>query len=380
MKIIYCINSTFNSGGMEKILMYKANYLADVLGYEVCVVTTEQQEKTNFFKFSDKIRFIDLGINYDADKDKNILLRLLLKRLKQRHHRKLMTELLKRESPDICISMFCREMDFLAKIKDGSRKVLEFHFSKNMKLIEAKNKLMYYAQKLRIWSWRWAIRKYDAFVVLTEEDKQAWGEWKNIRVIPNLLTEYPEQKATLTAKRVISVGRISYQKGFDYLVDVWKIVHESYPDWVLSIFGNGEKGERLQLENRIREYGLDKTISLNRAVSNIGDEYLKSSIYAMTSRYEGLPMVLLEVMSYGLPIVSFACPCGPKDVVDEAYGNLVPVGDVDGFARKIMEWMDDVEKRKLAGVEAREAAKKYMQQEIMQIWCDLFQHLVTKKH
>lgn len=375
MKIVYCVNSTFNSGGMERILMYKANYLADVLGYEVYIVTTDQQNKSNFFKFSDKIRFIDFGINYDAEKNKNLFVRLLLQTLKKRRHKRCLSSFLNRIHPDICISMFCREMGFLTKIKDGSRKILEFHFSKNIKLIEAPNKIVYFAQKLRLIGWKKAIRKYDAFVVLTQEDKEAWGNMDNIRVIPNFLTEYPAEKAALTAKRVISVGRLSYQKGFDYLIQIWHLVHQKRPDWQLCVFGNGEEQERKKLEEMIHEYGLEKSISLNPATSRIGDEYLKSSVYAMTSRFEGLPMVLLEVMSYGLPIVSFTCPCGPRDVVGEDFGSLVSVGDIDGFAQKLIEWMDDENRRIQAGMLERETVKKYMQLEIMKVWNGLFQQL-----
>lgn len=377
MKIMYCVNSTFNSGGMERILMYKANYLADVLGYEVCIVTTDQQNKSNFFKFSDRIKFVDFGINYDAEKNKNLFVRLLLQGLKKRRHKKCLASFLNREHPDICVSMFCREMDFLTKIKDGSRKILEFHFSKNIKLIEAPNKIIYFAQKLRLIGWRKAIRKYDAFVVLTQEDKEAWGNMDNIRVIPNFLTEYPEKEAALTAKRVISVGRLSYQKGFDYLVQIWNLVHQKRPEWQLCVFGNGEEGERKKLEEMIRGYGLEKSIALNPATSHIGEEYLKSSIYAMTSRFEGLPMVLLEVMSYGLPIVSFSCPCGPKDVVVDSFGSLVPLGDIEGFAQKLIEWMDDEDRRHLAGIAARESVKKYMQLQVMKVWDGLFRQLIS---
>ncbi len=376
MKIMYCVNSTFNSGGMERILMYKANYLADVLGYDVYIVTTDQQNRSNFFEFSDKIKFIDFGIDYDAEKNKNLFVRLLLQEFKKRRHKKCLDSLLNRVHPDICISMFCREMDFLTKIRDGSRKILEFHFSKNIKLIEAQNKIIYFAQKLRLISWKRAIRKYDAFVVLTQEDKEAWGNMDNIRVIPNFLTVYPTEQAALTAKRVISVGRLSYQKGFDYLIRIWNLVHQKYPDWQLCVFGNGAEQEQKKLDEMIRDYGLEKTISLNPATSHIGDEYLKSSVYAMTSRFEGLPMVLLEVMSYGLPIVSFACPCGPKDVVADAFGSLVPVGDMEGFAQKLMEWMEDEDRRFQAGVAARETVKKYMQSEVMKQWDGLFRQLV----
>ena len=366
MKIIYCIGATYNSGGMERILMYKANYFADVLGYEVCIVTTEQRGRTNFFTFSPKIRFFDLGINYDEDKNKPFVLRLLLQLLKKRKHKKSLHELLIREQADVCISMFGQEMDFLYKISDKSKKILEYHFSKNIKLIEAPNQLIYFLQKIRLCYWQRIVQKYSHFVVLTEEDKQAWGDLSNICAIPNFLTELPVQEAMLTSKRVISVGRLEYQKGFDYLIRSWSVVHHNYPDWQLYIFGDGEKRE--ELEKLVRQFGLMDVVFLKASTKNIGKEYLESSVYAMTSRYEGLPMVLLEAMSYGLPIVSFTCPCGPKDVVKDSFGSLLPVGDVDVFARELMRWIDNYEKRQKAGRIARCTAKNYLQSEVMKKW------------
>ena len=373
MKIIYCINGTYNSGGMERILMNKANYLTDVLGYEVCIVTTEQKNRTNFFTFSPKVNFYDLGINYD--KDKNIFFRYFLNQLKKKKHRRALTELLVQEQPDICISMFDWEMDFLYKIKDGSKKILEYHFSKNVKLIEAKNKVVYFLQKIRIWNWKRIVQRYERFVVLTEEDKKAWGDMYNICVIPNFLMELPKETASLTSNRVISVGRLSYQKGFDNLIKIWMIVHKVYPDWQLYIFGNGDKRE--ELETMVSQLGLINSIFLKEPTATIENEYLQSSVYVMSSRYEGLPMVLLEAMSYGLPIVSFTCPCGPRDLIEKSFGSLIPSGDTDAFARELMIWMANYEKRQVAGKNARSAAGHYLQSKIMEKWNQLFLEVIN---
>ncbi|MEG2556598.1 MAG: glycosyltransferase family 4 protein [Odoribacter sp.] len=358
---------------MERVLMYKANYLADVLGYKVGFVTTEQKGRASFFTFSSKIDFFDLGINYDEDKDKNLVLRFFLKLLKKRKHQRYLHELLVREQPDICVSMFDRDMDFLYKIEDGSKKILEYHFSKNFKLIEATNPIIYFFQKIRIWNWGKIIQKYACFVVLTEEDKKAWGDFHNICVIPNFLTALPKDLAALVSKRVISVGRLENQKGFDYLIKTWSIVCEIYPDWSLCIFGDGDK--RKELEHLVSQFGLENSVFLKEPTSDIKNEYLQSSVYAMCSRYEGLPMVLLEAMSYGLPIVSFTCPCGPRDVVKESFGSLVPVGDIDSFAGELMAWMASYEKRCMAGKNARHAAEHYLESEVMMRWERLFRLL-----
>ena len=124
MKIIYSINSTSNSGGMERILMNKANYLADVLNYDVSIVTTEQRGQKHFFPFSNKIKFYDLGINYDEDKDRNIIYRLIKKQFKKKIHEQKLTALLYKEKPDICISMFDRDFDFYTKSRTVAKRFL----------------------------------------------------------------------------------------------------------------------------------------------------------------------------------------------------------------------------------------------------------------
>lgn len=367
MKIVYCINGVYNSGGMERVLANKANYLADVLGYEVLIVTTEQKGRNCFFTFSPNIRFVDLGINYDDDKDCSLGVRMLKKQFKKVRHRKRLEQVLLEERPDICISMFDRDVDFLYKIKDGSKKILEFHFSKNTKIIESSNLLIRWMQRVRISSWKRMVCNYDRFVVLTEEDKKAWGNVPNITVIPNALTDVPVETATLTEKQVLSVGRICFQKGFDRLIDAWNIVHQSYPDWHLRIRGNGDKeGE---LRKKITGLRLENSVQLLPTTSQIGEEYLRSSIYVMSSRYEGFGMVLLESMSYGLPVISFACPCGPKDIItDGVDGILCENGNVEQLAKGMIRLLSDADLRKKMGHAAREKSLQFSQGMVMKLW------------
>ena len=371
MKVVYCINGIYNSGGMERVLMNKANYLVDVLGYEVLIVTSEQKGRAIFFRFSQHIRFIDLNINYDNDKNKALWVRMLKKQIKQRIHKKRLDKLLKMERPDICISMFDRDASFLYKIKDGSKKILEYHFSKNVKLIEATNFFTRCLQRIRIYSWNIWIQKYERFVVLTEEDKRAWKGLSNIVVIPNGVSFFPNETALLQKKRVLSIGRLCNQKGFERLIAAWKIVNDFYPDWQLCIYGDGDK--RNELYKSITNLKLDNSIRLFPATSDIGGEYLQSSIYVMSSRYEGLPMVLLEAMSYGIPVVSFACPCGPKDVITHGNdGFLCENGNIERLADAILVLIADTELRKKMGKSARIKSLQFSQKEVMNLWKEMF--------
>lgn len=375
MKIVYCINGTYNSGGMERVLMTKANYLAEVAGYEVTIVTSQQEGRPHFYPFSSQIKFYDLGIDYDKNLKYGLLVRTFRKWMKKRRHRQRLTGLLNTLKPDICISMFDYDYSFLYKIKDGSKKILEFHFCKQQKVIEASNFVMKLLQYLRVYvGWQNIVRRYDKFVVLTEEDKEAWGNLTNIEVIKNPIPEMPAERAALRVKQVLSVGRISFQKGFDRLLRAWTLVTPHFPDWQLVIRGNGDAASLLQLA---QELGVAGTVSIKPATAKISEEYLGSSVYVMSSRYEGLGMVLMEAMSYGVPVVSFACPCGPKELIGVDYGTLVPNGDIEGLANGMMKWMEDEKLRQAGGEKARDFISQYVQDRVMSQWMNLFNSMMS---
>lgn len=370
MKIVYCINGTYNSGGMEKVLCNKANYFSEQLGYDVTIITTEQKGRDNFFNFSNKIKFIDLGINYDDDNYKSIFVKLYESNKKRKIHFLKLMEILERIKPDVCISMFDRDFSFLYKIKDGSKKILEFHFCKQMKVIEQKNIVMKAIQYIRIQTWRNIVKKYDKFVVLTEEDKHDWGNLKNITVIPNSISQTNNKQAKLQNKNILSIGRASYQKGFDLLLKAWAQSTKKHQDWTLTIVGGGNKDYMIELIKKLR---IENNVILKQPITEISNEYLNASIYVMSSRYEGLPMVLIEALSYGLPIVSFACPCGPKDVIgDNISGILVENYKIKELSHAINRVIENKEERLKMGNEAIKKAQCYAEEIIMKKWTELF--------
>ena len=373
MKIIYCIACTCHSGGMERVLTNKANYLARH-GYEIVVVTTDQRGAQPFFPLEPSIRSIDLGINYDENNGKSFLNKLLHYPVKQALHRKRLKAVLMKERPNVTVSMFNNDAGFIPGIKDGSAKLLEIHFSKFKRLQYGRKGLWKLADRWRSKQDEKTVRKFDRFVVLTEEDKAYWGNLPNIMVIPNAISGIPAGTALLENKRVIAVGRYTYQKGFERLVDAWHLLASRFPDWKLDIIGDGE--ERPLLEQRIRSYGLDRQVTLTRPTQEIGKVYMEASILASSSRYEGLPMVLLEAQAFGLPIVAFQCKCGPKDIVSDGInGYLVPEGDIAGMAQQLEILMKDEALRKRMGLKAKESALRFNEEVIMKKWMYTFQTL-----
>jgi len=373
MKIIYCIACTCHSGGMERVLANKANYLTGH-GYEVVIVTTDQQGLPPFFPLAEQIRCIDLGINYEENNGKSFANKLLHYPLKQYRHQKRLAAILKREKPDITVSMFCNDAGFITRINDGSKKVLEIHFSKFKRLQYNRKGLWRLADLWRSKQDEKTVRRFDKFVVLTEEDKGYWGNLPNITVIPNANTFATSQAAALENKKVIAIGRYTYQKGFERLIEAWNILSPGFPGWKLDIIGNGE--ERDKLQDLIHAYHLDGQVTLVSPTKSIDKVYLDASVLVMSSRYEGLPMVLLEAQAFGLPIVSFACKCGPKDIVANGEtGFLVEENDIEGLARQLVKVMKDKNLRKQMGRKAKEASLRYAEDAVMAKWTALFDSL-----
>lgn len=371
MKIAYCIRSLKGTGGMERVLANKANYLAEKLGYDVAIITLDQPEEKTFFEFSPRIRRYGLGVEYNDTTQRSPLLSPWITLNNMRRHRKKLENLLKELRMDIVVSMFDTEARFLWKIKDGSKKVLEVHFSQWGRQRMNKSRSGRYVDKVKSIYDHWIVGKYDAFVVLTEEDRKCWKQARNISVIYNACTLRPVQQAALVNKNVLAVGRLTEQKGFDWLVEIWEKVNQYHPDWQLTIIGEGE--QKAMLEEKIRFRQLEGKIEILPFTSSVEDFYLKSSICVVTSRYEGFSMVLAEAMACGVPAVSFACPSGPAEIILEGKnGFLVPVGDQDFFVKRICQLIKNAELRKQMGKEAFLSSSRFSEDRIMQKWDHLF--------
>lgn len=373
MKIVYCVHSLDNSGGIERIITDKANALSK-LGYEITIITAEQRNRPNYFQLSSAIKLYDLGINYSENK--GLLSKLVVYFFKKRMHKKKLSEMLINIRPDITISTMGNEFLFLYKIKDGSKKFLEIHFAKGYRMMMfRRNFLWRFVDFYRSKQESIKASRYSKFIVLTHEDKESWKGLNNIEVIPNFLSSLPSDRNALSKKICLAVGRLSYQKGFDRLINAWKLIHEKCPDWELHIYGSGELRESLC--EQIKGLHLEQTISIFPATKQIKESYRNASIFLFTSRFEGLPMVLLEAMSYGLPTVSFACKCGPRDLIKEgANGFLIQEGDIESFAQKTILLMQDDTKRKEMGAIAFKVALEYSKENIISKWVKIFKSVV----
>ncbi|MGM9767300.1 MAG: glycosyltransferase family 4 protein [Candidatus Cryptobacteroides sp.] len=377
MKLIYCHCSLYNPGGMERVLLNKVVWLKAHTDWEIMIVTTDQKRKPTFYPFPKEVRMIDLGINYSDDNDKSALKKIIGYLRKRRLHRKRLTELLMQERADIVVSLFPSESSFIPDINDGSNKVLELHFNKFFRLQYNRKGLLGLIDRWRTRQDERLVRRFDKFVVLTDEDKGYWGELPNIEVIPNAAMVLADKHADGSAKRIIAVGRLDYQKSFDRLIQAWELVQKTnkYHEWRLDIFGQGEWHDMLQ--RMIDEAGLQDTVHINTPTTHIGDEYAHSSMLVMSSHYEGFPMVMIEAMACGLPVVTFDYKCGPGDIIqDGVNGLLVKDGDIEGLADAMMRLMTDERLRRAMGCEARKVTDTYSEEVVMKKWLNLFNSLM----
>lgn len=379
MKLIYCTHSTCNPGGMERVLLNKVTYLSQLPGWEVAVVTTDQNQRSPFYPFPEKVRMTDLGINYSEDNGKGAWKKITGYLRKRKEHKRKLTALLLKEKPDIVVSLYPSESSFIPDIKDGSKKVLELHYCKFFRLQYGRKGLLGWIDKLRTRQDEQIVRRFDKFVVLTNEDRGYWGNLPNIEVIPNAAMHVSDTYSDVMNKRVIAVGRLDYQKGFDRLIQAWQLVQHTgkFTDWKLDIFGQGEWQEMLQ--QMIDKAELQNTVCLNRPTKQIGEEYVKSDMLVMSSNYEGFPMVMIEAMACGLPVVSFDYKCGPKDIIQSGInGLLVPNGDIQALADAMMKVMEDEAYRKMLSLNARKVVDTYSEQAVMSQWIRLFTSITAK--
>ena len=376
MKIIYCIAGTFNSGGMERVLANKANYLLEE-GWDVSIVTTDQKSRSSYFKMDSGIKHYNLDIDYSDNEGKGLLIKIIAYVAKQYLHYKRLKRLLRKQKADIVISMFDHDVPFLYKINDGSKKILEIHFSRYKRLQYGRKGIWGIVDRVRSnWDLRLA-KKYDRFVVLTEEDKSYWGSLDNMEVIPNANSFLPEGTAKLNKKVAVAVGRLDYQKGFDDLIKIWAMVQPVFPDWHLHIYGEGKLKHELKM--LIDDLDMEQHIHLYQPTKKIEEVYLGSSVYLMTSRYEGLPMALLEAQACGVPLLSYTCKCGPRDIIEHGRnGFLIEEGDKVAFVTRLREVLSSDSLRRKMGDEAKLMSERFSETAVMQQWVKLFKEVLKE--
>ena len=363
MKLLYITNAINGSGGLERVLSVKAGYLAEKLGYDVHILTLNNGHINLFYGFSNKIILHDIPVSGNPisyarsyfSGIKNTIINV---------------------NPDIIV--VCDDglkAFFLPTLLGKSIPIIyERHVSKSIEIGKGFGiwKLIFVKMKMKLMDV--LASTFTKFIVLTKGNTKEW-KGKNIQIIPNPLPFYPEESASLLNKKVIAVGKQSYQKGYDRLLQSWQIVSRIHPDWQLEIYGKFDASQKL--ECLAKSLGIEESVHFFEPQYSIKDHYLASSIYVMSSRFEGFGMVLIEAMACGVPCVSFDCPHGPGDIInDNRDGYLVENGNTKALAEKLNVLIKDTDLRVLMGKNAKENAKRFLPENIMKQWDEVFKSIV----
>ena len=374
-RICYCTPALYSAGGVERVVTTKANYFADHFGYEVTIIVTEGNSDHSFFHLSKKVEVINFGLAFEDLWNKPFIKKLWLYSRKQRLFKKLLKQELLRIKPDITISTLRREINFINDIQDGSIKIGELHLSRsNYRGIEDGES--FFLKRLFSKWWKkdivFQLKRLDKFVVLTD---CAVSDWPNVRMIPDPLPIEGFPKNSSDIKRVISVGRYSYEKGYDLLLRIWSIVEKECPDWQLDIYGMGDPTPYVKMMD---DLSIDqRRCHLRSSLVDVESEYLKSSIFVHPSRSEGFGLVIVEAMACSLPVVSFDCENGPRSIItDGVDGFLVSPFNIRYFAGRIIMLTRDADLRMQMGEKGLIKSQQYGIEKIAMQWKTLFDDLM----
>ena len=379
MNILYCIPHLYNSGGMERVLTQKVNWLATHTNHHITILTTETTPNgmnDTYFALNERIRVDALNVNFDADYRKPLLSKWFGHMRRMRQYKRALTTYVRANDIDLCISMCGKEIAFLHRLP--CRTIAELHFPKDQRrqLLQANHSGVFWSLlgHIRTRQLVCAVRPLERLVVLTENDKADWlkAGCENVICIPNPCSLEGQDLPLSTKKNtVLAVGRLHEQKGYDMLLKAWKTVEQQHPDWTLRIVGEGDK--RPMLEAQIDEEKLHHVCLAGR-IENVAKEYMEASCFVLSSRYEGLPLALIEAMWCGLPCVSFDCPHGPAELLADERGWLVQNGDITALANSLEYVLSHpIEASKRAQAAKISARATYSEENIMPMWQQLIE-------
>jgi len=378
LKIVYITPQLYTADGAVRVLTMKANYFAENYKYDITIILTDGKDKPLFYQLSDKIHIINLDLNFEELWHQPFFKKALIYLKKQRKYKYLLTKELMQLRPDITVSLLRREINFINDIKDGSKKIGELHVNRNnyrnFEKVDA-NMLKKVFAKFWMDSLIRHIKRLDKFIVLTDEDRHNWTELDNVTIIPNPLPFTPKTVSPLTTKRIIAVGRYVYQKGFDLLLEAWSKVYMNCPEWRLELFGDGDKASYEAIRDKL---GIPANYCiLHGRTNNIEQEYLNSSIYVCSSRFEGFGMVIVEAMACGLAVVSFNCPWGPSSIIKNGEdGMLVESERVDLLAKAMTSLINNPDKCRMLAKNATHNVQRFQMDLIAERWKRLFESLI----
>lgn len=347
-KITFFIGSISNKGGTERVTISIANELYKK-GYNISIMSLFKGHKS-YFNLNKNISLYSL---YDTSINTLLNYPMIISKLRN---------FLKKEKIDILIDvdviLSLNSLPASWRLKTKIISWEHFNFFSNVGV------------KRRDWARKLAAKYGDKIITLTNEDKEYYQKYLKLDnkadYIYNPTPFENVKKSFCESKIAISIGRLAYQKGFDKLLNIWKIIEEKDSEWELYIIGSGEGKEKLF--NQKETLGL-KRVKFIEHIDNIEEYYKKASLYLMTSRFEGLPMTLIEAQSFGLPIISYDIKTGPKDIVENGInGYLIENDNEKEFIENFLDLVTDREKLLTFSGNAYKNTNKFKIEKIIERW------------
>lgn len=381
MKIVFLHHANVCRGGIERMLCTRANLLVDQKGYEVMMLTYEQNGEPYPYSLSPKVKCIDLGVRLYAAYKSPLFLRYFRKLRLRRQLAYAIRSFLDAYQPNIvvCTDKDSNELNALSRVRRSECIMIEAHTGMIDHWIQVRrttNIIRQYIARFDMYRLQRAVSRFDVLIALTEDDAKCWNPFVKTVVIPNYFSCHLACSADLLIekKRVISVGRLDYQKGQDLLLQAWTIVEAKHPDWHLDIFGDGIELDALNVQRLSLHL---QNVVIHSSITNIYDEYIQSDFLVCSSRWESFGLIIIEAMSCGIPVVSFDCDNGPRNIISDGEdGLLAKKGSVEDLAAKMIQMIEHPSRRQQMGAHAIRNVERFREDIVYKQYLELYRQYV----
>lgn len=346
MKIAYIMETLAICGGLERIMTAKMNHLADNALCDVVLIEVYDYPGSDAFPLSERVKRIKLGIK------KHSLTIIKPMTFWQVTHR--VNDVIIDEKPDVMISAGLLGVYLYGLRRYPCRMIYESHQAR-------------FTMPLP-WLVRRMEENVDAVVCLTEGDAQEYRHAKRVAVIPNFIDLNPDTLKTESRKekKIVALGRLHRQKGFDLLIRAWQQIQQHLPGYTLNIYGEGREREALQA--LICSLGLEERVCLHPATSNpSADIYQQADIVCVTSEHEGFSLVIVEAMAHGVPVVACDVPHGPRHLIKDGKGGILVERTEKAIGSALLTLLQDRSLYSRLASEGPDVAAQYGRDRIMQM-------------
>lgn len=353
MRIAYVIENLSLKGGMERIMVDKMNYLADMMHHDVHLIEVYQNDDSDQYAVSTKVSRTCLGIRKKRC--------IMLKPLTFMHIAYAMRRCIDALQPDIMISGSLLGVIIFGMQRFRCHTIYESHGPRHMMLLP------------------WLINRMehnvDCVVTITDGDAQEYKKARRVEVIPNFLGKHIgiQKRAANETFNIVALGRLSPEKGFDLLIDAFAMVNARHTDTQLDIYGSGICQEDLQ--KQIKNLGLSSKITIHAPEQNVAQIYSQADVIAVTSQFEGFSLVILEALSAGVPVVACDVPYGPRYIIGDSGAGILTERNAASFADAMVRVIENKDMLTSMSANSQSVVARFQKDVIMKQWNNLFKEM-----